>query len=126
VLASVTCNVTVTTAPTGSVTEPFTALVLIAKLLVLAPELALLTTEVTLLASPVGRVSLKLAPLTVLPVVLLSTSVKLMVLPALTLPALAVLLMARPASGVTTTPAVPVTVLVPFTPLGRLKVAVLV
>jgi len=107
------------------VTVPLTALVLLAKLLTLAPVLALLCT-LLMLPRPLGKLSAKLASVTVLPVVLLSTSVKLMVLPALTLLALAVLLMARPASGVTTTPAVPVTVLVPFTPLGRLKVAVLV
>jgi len=81
------------------VTEPLTALVLMAKLLVLAAELTLLTTEVTLLASPVGSVSLKLAPLTVLGPALLSTSTKFTVPPAVTLALLTVLLICSCAAG---------------------------
>ena len=113
-----------TTPPEGIVTEPLSAVVLVAELSRLAPPLLALTTLLTV-PKPAGKVSMKLEPVAVLGPLLLITSVKLAVPAADTVLLAAVLTIVSATTGVTLTTAVPVPP-VPVLVGGTLTAAVLV
>ena len=123
---AVTCTVIVTRPPGGIVTEPWIVVPLMLKLAVVT--VALLTLEPKLKALPnwLGKVSTKLAPVTVEGPALLITKLNVVVLPTATVVVLLSLLTPR----LTTVVAVPLTVevLEPrlVVPVGGLTVSVLV
>ena len=109
---AVTCTVIVTAPPLGIVTEPWIVVPLMLKLAVVAPPLTALLSKLALPNWP-GRVSTKLAPVTVDGPALLITKLKVVVPPVATVLVLLSLATDRLTAGVTRIVAVAIRELLP-------------